>query len=504
MNRHQLKKTFDNLKIVYTSQKRWKSSLLKQFRESGNDNPFRRILDAIEKQQCQSIIIEREYIDLDYLSEFEKFYATTFSSHPKECTRLHFFTSKVTENDYLNLSKHQKYYLGFMIIRPIDAFKTGRTVIRGQFRNPNTNFILTKATFKVNLSGTSLQIEGMPFIQQDTNVGVCAQASIWMASLYMHQKFGYSRWLPSKITETATRYISIGAVKDGLTEDQMIQVLRDMDFNPILIESTPNVRETAKQIYSYVESEIPVLLLLNTISTAGIVSGHVVTAIGHTFNPDSTPIFDEYKFAHNIDWIKEFYIHDDADGPLRTISLFKDDSSYSVEENLDSFLVPLPRGISLRSEEAEIYAKNFIRCANQLFTDLNSTDYCFTDDELSKLVLRVYLRLSNKYKEALSKSDSDIHDSLRAMYRAKRFPRYIWVVEISKEELLNKHKNNDRRIIGEIIIDPSGSEEGYKSVLCFHLYDRVILRNSISDSEYSEFTLHKLKNWAPYRHLVRG
>ena len=53
--------------------------------------------------------------------------------------------------------------------------------------------------------GTALKIKGVPFIQQDGMVMVCAQASMWIAAKYMHYAYALPRYLPYEITERATK-----------------------------------------------------------------------------------------------------------------------------------------------------------------------------------------------------------------------------------------------------------------------------------------------------------
>jgi hypothetical protein len=192
----------------------------------GNYGPFFRILDLAKAHKCKTIIVENKYIDEDFLEEYSSFYSRVFKPIAKECIRVHFFSTKISDNELLDLKRYENNYIGYTIIRPISAFKTGRTVIKPFINNASSQFILCKEEFRLNLSGTSLNIAGMPFVQQDTYIGACAHAPIWMASLYMHKKFSYPRYLPSTISETAIKYLFTGVHPVGLIQEQMLEVLR--------------------------------------------------------------------------------------------------------------------------------------------------------------------------------------------------------------------------------------------------------------------------------------
>jgi hypothetical protein len=114
------------------------------------------------------------------------------------------------------------------------------------------------------------------------------------------------------------------------------------------------------------------------------------------------------------------------------------------------------------------------------------------------LVLRINLRSSNEYKASLLESKLAIE--VKKHYRAISMPKYIWVVEISRKSLLNKRNAEERKIIGEIIIDSTANKHaGFDSFIAFHLLGRVIIR----DQSTGKFKLFEVQNEQPYRHLVR-
>ena len=467
--------------------------------------PVYRIAELVLTEGCKVMVAEEEYVDKDFLDEYAAFYCKGFASPAPRCVRLHFFaTEKISTEELFDLERYDENYLGYTIVRPIEAFITGRTIIQRRFRDGSRHFILSTAEFESNLSGSKLRVTGMPFMQQDNNVGVCAQAALWMVLLYCHRRHGLSRWLPSGITECATRYLSHGWPKVGLSPEQLVEVLRSAGLNPLVIETpdTFSARDKAKLIYNYVESEIPVILFLRVVG--GL---HAVVAIGHTFDHRLSGIC-EHHFAHNIDWIRNFYIHDDSRGPYQLMPVLHSPSGpYSVEKNVVGVLVPLDSGIRLRGDYAEGHAKWWIARINNLFRLLtaigphNFDEFCFTEEELSGLVLRAYLRHSNVYKEALLHC-ADMDFALRKEYRSRRLPKYIWVVEISREELLRKPRAELRQMIGEVLLDPTASEQApIASMLFLHLYD--VLVSVRIETGPVRYVVRRLSTGTPYRHAIR-
>src|SRR5437667_11595749 len=65
-----------------------------------DENPFPQLtyLERYVKQlQCKSIVIERQYIDRDYMEDHSVFYARCLSSFENFCQRVHFFSLPVGE-----------------------------------------------------------------------------------------------------------------------------------------------------------------------------------------------------------------------------------------------------------------------------------------------------------------------------------------------------------------------------------------------------------------------
>ena len=106
-------------------------------------------------------------------------------------------------------------------------------------------------------------------------------------------------------------------------------------------------------IYHYIESNIPVILVIPTCHGAS----HLMVAIGHDFNPDQwysyarRAYFGDYElpFRSSFEWIQNFIIQDDNFGPYAAAPtpLFR----YFAEEVNLVVIIPIPRGLRVISQQ---------------------------------------------------------------------------------------------------------------------------------------------------------
>lgn len=490
---------YDNLGVVDTTQSDWQDKVLRLVgtKEPQTLSPLKAILDVAQRLGAKTMVLERSYVDSDFLDEFRTYYSGQFRGYSPKCIRLHFFKTNFIKDKlpYLNLANQD--YLGFSLVRPIGSFCTGRTILCSPKHDGDSMYTLCEADFETNLSGNKLPITGAPFIQQDTNVGVCAQAALWMTGLYMHRKFRFARFRPSEITMAATRSITIGPVRRGLIPEQVLATLREMGFTP-LIFTHYDLDVTARLIYAYVESELPVILLVEVET-----GGHAVVVIGHDFHRRRAL---NASWNSNIYWIDRFYIHDDAVAPysdlmVRRPARPREGILYSIEEHARYVIVPVPATITMQADDVFRHVATLIERLNDVIDIFGKAAerLRFSTMELRALVFRTYLRPSNDFKVGLSSGMSEL---FWHRYRSMTMPRYIWVTEVAYARDINKVRSRDRRIIGEIIIDSTADRHArMTSYLAIHLLGRMIVRRPAEDIPYA---LYIDSTEQPYGHLVRS
>jgi len=480
--------------------------------------------------RCKCVIIENDYVDEDFLEAYSRFYSKCFDNISQKSSRFHFFSKNIQLSDIYDLERLDdgKTYLGYSVFRPIKTCKISRTVIKPSITDRDKEFFIARSSYQINLSGSKLSVEGIPFMEQDTNVAACASTALWISAICMNKLFGEAMLSTSLITELATKYdVSHGRSmpSPGLTSGQMLEALRSMGYGPIYY-MRPSSNEAKVTVYRYIESGIPVMVLFSHSS-----GHHAITVVGHTYdhNIDPSPHHSinlrgaQINFLLNTEWIPEFYIHDDQRGPYRKLK-FLDITNYILPNghldsnrfpmprgcerkedincpvsvdgatgNIIGLVIPLPKEITLRAEHAQWVAEGLTCIAKG----------CFGMPDFDDVVIRTYLTRSNRYKERI-KNVERMADSLKIIYRAKPMPKYIWVSEISKKDWMKKGGAEERLMCGEIIMDCTSSLMN-ESFIYVHVPGYLIKMNPDDSLGREAFSRPptRIVNDQPYPHFSR-
>lgn len=435
---------------------------------------------------CRTVVVEQRYYDRDHTRALSTFYSKSFRDVQKECVRLHFFRTRLSEADLGNLEQQADSYLGFCVIRPFPYRRIGRTVLARLRSQPNLEFPTCHGDFEVNIGGSRLSVKGATFMEQDTMVAACASAALWMSTTMLAQRFGLTECSSCEITERAAQYLiqNRPMPSEGLLCEQMLHALRTMGYDPLLL-GIVSQEEAKHVIYSYIESEIPPILLCN-LATGG---DHTIVAVGHGYKlPIEKPQLTEVawpnepplSFARSSKWVPHFLVNDDQRGLYRKLTFIESDTSLLKERiertdpgidtgnlhlqewhcpvaldmnmpivgvsgeeiaNIWGIMVPLPQRVPLTSEQAERKAARLIR----LWHDQGQIPLP------NNLVLRTYLVLSNEYKQRIE--HGKMHIFVKRLLRGKPMPRWIWITEISSIDSYNSPQPSQWLINGQVIID---------------------------------------------------
>src|SRR5262245_3400627 len=89
---------------------------------------------------ARTIVAELDYTDRDYLDDFAAFYVRCFANYDRRCRRLHFFSSTIKEEQFLQIVQSDTNsplsrslsdsYLGFIVARPLPSAVIGRTLLQ--------------------------------------------------------------------------------------------------------------------------------------------------------------------------------------------------------------------------------------------------------------------------------------------------------------------------------------------------------------------------------------
>jgi hypothetical protein len=438
-----------------------------------------------ESDYCNTVILEKNYIDEDYLVSFSRFYFLSHVPISKYCQRMHFFSNKLNQENLFNLSDNDKQsYLGFTVLRPTPVNAIGRTVIRPQNSKPESLYVTCGESYDVSLAGNKLKATGACFQQQDSQVGACASNAVFMATRHMAKRFGMQYKTTTEISELASQYDSFlgrGIPSRGLSTSQMGKVLNSMGYDVIIYGEESRPQSLKDAVYKTIESEIPVIITFDILSGLSTGASHAITIVGHLWKNDGQvtwlPTVVDIEIAGKMQKVQyyttgsiidKFITMDDARGPYRTLRFDKsteeliycEDDRGELQCKLKSVIIPLPRGIWLSGEQAERKALTILLAGAAASGDAITLP--------KEIVLRTYLRASNQIKDDSLDSPQKVPTGIKLIIRGTQMPKYVWVTEVSSKELAEQKLK-----LGELIIDPSSSPWAF-DFLAFHMQDRLV------------------------------
>jgi len=451
----------------------------------GNPGPIIQTVQALAAPplNCTTVIFEREYVDKDYQDEYAAFYSRAFKKYPSRAVRLHFFAADFLDADIPQLESlvPPEKYLGFLVLRPTDLQRVGRTILKPILTDADKEFVHCQAEFSAHILGQKFTVKAMPFTQQDTQVGACAQASLWMVARYLSRRLGHREYVPGEINQLAKAKGGMGRALPaelGLNWKQMLDALEGMGLSawsysisqfdecsshidgalPLDPKATKDQKaEHQKRVrslkladiaYRYIESGLPVIFGT---------TNHALVGIGHTY---------DHAAGANvaIQRIPGFITHNDNSGPYQTIPLVSSGNPGLTFAEVEDIIAVVPLEVTLRGEAAEVMARNAIDRLLRLATgnpgfptykDLISQLRPDFSALLDKLEFRTFLMPSVEFQKKLR---NDVKGGLFDTNLAARlieldYPKFIWITEISSSALLNYPKRQDRRCLGRVVID---------------------------------------------------
>ena len=484
----------------------------------GNPAPLKNIVHSLKlpPYECKTVLKELDYVDKDYQDEYAAYYCKAFKPYNSRCTRLHFFSCEIPPETSIDYGKFSDHYLGYVVIRPTDLQRVGRTVLRPSLTDKDRQFFHCVVSCHANILGQEFKVSGMPFIQQDTQVGACAQASLWMLARYMRRKFGYREYLPSEINNLAKTNMALGRplpAQNGLNSYQMLDALKGMGI-PALIytrnalkgcsphievafpvdpksadsEQQQDLQNTVKLAdiaYRYIESGLPVIIGTNS---------HALVGIGHTLQSSC-----EVTAKVAIQRIPAFYVNNDNTGPYRKMPIFCS-AKYSFDK-VQSVIPVLPHEVSLRGDEAVLLAREYVEellgkplaAGSQVkYREFISKINPALSGNLDQLESRTFLQHSVVLQMSLREdmNDGRLNKEVAEKLLLLDYPKYVWVTEVSSSSLLNHVKRQDRKCVGRLICDSTAPSKT-RGVIAMHVADSLILFGRQSDTnERPKMTRH--------------
>jgi len=399
------------------------------------------LCDYLKYFHPKTILIERDYVDKDYLIDFSSFYARSFNVSDKWTVRVHVFKEDLSEEHFLRiLSKFdeneqkglQATYLGFIVVKPVkDSFGEyyiGRTCLRTYDKEENgeRREYLTQ-NYNVSLFGIQLTIESLPFQSQDSAVGGCATTACWVALHPLHSLFGSGTYSPYEVTEMSVFFPNLNRnfPSSGLTLFQMKSHFNNLRLETEFID--PNkIEPVAAEFYSDNDDIVSDAVRAYTSLGLPVIAGILL----YENNEDTgyREMISGYHacvicgFRHKNGSMKELYVHDDQIGPFHRVYPVGSFSNWMNEwitklgkSKIEIFKLIVPIYPKLRLSFGKIYSI-YLKMKRELEED---------DEGLEgKMELELFLISLNRYKRFLWKHSFDNKTDVMR----KHLPRFLWII----------------------------------------------------------------------------
>lgn len=297
--------------------------------------------EYFKKIGAKTIIVERQYIDRDYLEDFSSYYVRCFDDYRRKCTRLHFLKEDLTETQFEELLLGgpqdktqaaedwlQSAYLGFIVVKPLPQTIIGRTCLCTYEETDNRLYPITRE-YPVNLFGFSLKVKTLAFQEQDSVTAACATSALWSVFHGTGKLFQHHIPTPVEITKAATdkqpRRTRQLPNKEGLVPIEIAQAIRSVGLEPLLSSATEP--EAIKPlIHAYLHGGIPLLLGFdlydfNAPKQVQRRGRHAVAVTGYNLSAKPPMAEQETGFLRHAMRIDKLYVHDDQVGPFARVLL---------------------------------------------------------------------------------------------------------------------------------------------------------------------------------------
>lgn len=454
---------------------------------------LQRLFSDFDVAGAKGFLFEEAYIDRDFSAAYAAFYSTLFHPYLKYCRRLHFFSRDLTfllelpnaEDVTRTLEEHASEYLGYVVLRPVPHAPVGSAVICATaVSNDPSVTIDVKAEHEVHVLGADLKVTGFPLTQQDTRVGACAQAAIWMAGRYFHRKHGGQWFSMPDINDAALKPTdnfvarSLPAGSEFLRPDNIIRALRSMDRHPVfdLGKVADNNADEALHhvIARYLDSGIPVLIGLKGREGASV--GHAVVAIGRIMRERGDSDLPDNPTSAEL--ISHLIVSDDQRGCICRLPVHEVDRTNEYPWTLEGdgmySVTPLPGKVFMTGAVAEKLSRDILNGAIDRIDDYrdiarkeggagseslgnyNAVDPSFFAVPPFRLVARTYLTYGWRYKRRALRNrlTGDFKEELMRL----QFPRFVWVTEFSLPDDLRGFDQCQKKVRAHVVIDATGSK----------------------------------------------
>jgi hypothetical protein len=406
-------------------------------------------------------------------------------------------------------------------------------------------YISVMREFKIKIGGENLSIFGTYFCQQNSITNVCAHACTLMM---LNNMKGSSKLL---YAEDINQLLGIDhehrrqevspdgladntyATHDGLFQREIKRVIREYGYRPYIFEES-NAAVGAgyrENIYSFIESGYPALLMFDYIDGDGKQTSHVVAIVGHSLNrhswfPNAYASYNQSPrpgFTSTLGWVNDFIVHDDNFG----MQLCLPAHSFSPENGASRNaplrptcvigILPERLNVNLSGPTADVLAYFVLQ---RILSEENFAEEIFKHNYYVQhlhphimgqcghsptAVSRCFVIESSSYLESIKLKDNfgNSYDdgSLDKISKSLGKHKALWLVEVTEPEL---YAGNRTKVIDVLIATDISSNsiiEGH-ALEVFVRFPEALLVGSIDSNKVSAQKIVELKGVAGHLPLA--
>lgn len=289
--------------------------------------------------QVETIVVENDYIDRDFLEDFSAYYVRCFTDYERKCTRVHFFKNKFSPEKFESFLEKfdpdfkndlEENYIGFIVIKPLPQTIIGRSCLKTyseKTESGDTRVYPITRKYEVNLCGIQLSVKSIAFQEQDTVVSACATSALWSAFQGTGVLFHHKILSPVEITKTATKQFPLKErpfPNRGLNVEQMMHAVQESDMEPFLVNIENDEFILKNYIYSYLTYGIPIILgvdLYDTSQNSRYLGSHAVVVTGYRLENETTASHCSDRLCVTAANMSKIYVHDDQVGPFSKMKM---------------------------------------------------------------------------------------------------------------------------------------------------------------------------------------
>lgn len=390
--------------------------------------------------KVKAVLVEFNYVDKDYRSTYYHFYAKKGRRYRADCLRLHFFDGDTTFEATTLALTHQcgepdDHYLGFVTVRPTFLFTIGRSILDPRVRIGMSGKVII-SRHKVHLLGYDYQAKGFPWMQQHSDISVCAHTACWAIVRHYSERYRkYHELLTHDITRLAHPY-DPGGIRPsrGLQIAHAERIFSEAGNYPVVSSVAQDMDTNAedrklfmRQLFAYLDSGFPLFL--------AVAGEHAVAAIGYQWKPGETAV--DVGPRNAWDMVDSIIVADDNHLPYIALAESTHGQQRYTLSQVHAFIAPLPEKIFYPADAVETVSADLATMLHATLPFPNPND----------MVVRYFVTTAASLRRHMRKQSKEFTPEMVNIFMQLSMAQFVWVVEYSSLTDWNANRVGVRAII---------------------------------------------------------